>query len=395
MSSATEHIAAWQAAGIIDEAMADRLRAADAVEPGSIDPAPTVAPIAKPSSASTMFGPGVTIAEVFAYLGIGFIFASWSAFIASAAGTSSSPGIVIGIGESIAAAVLVALGLGLRRGDARRSRAAGVAFLLAVSSAGGAAGSIVAAAGLDWPVTGVLASAVALAVAIAVRAIHPSVLTQLGLLGALTALSGTTLAWAQTVVAPDRGFDPSASVGGPDPLLLLVASAVWWLVTAVAIGLIGLREARSSGATDDPAAARRAAVTRFWAGLVAVIGLATAVIRTQYSEADGNVRVLEPWIGDLALIVLSLILVERAFRRDATSFIYAASLGLLIALSDINLSYLSEASQGALLVEGMILLGVGFAADRLRRRVGRSNGGPVEPGGAAPGEDPALTHAPA
>lgn len=393
MSSASEHIAAWQAAGIIDDAMADRLRAADAAEAGSTDPAPTPATAARPSGASSMFGPGVTIAEVFAYLGVGFIFASWSAFIASAAGTSSDPGVVVGIGESIAAGVLVALGLGLRRGDARRSRAAGVSFVLAVSTAGGAAGSLAAAAGLGWPVTGVVAAAVAFAVAIAARSIHPSVLTQVGLLGALTALSGTTLAWVQTVVAPDRGFGPSGSVGGPDPLLLLVASAAWWLVTAVAIGLIGLREARTGAATHDPAAARRAAVSQFWAGLVAVIGLATAITRTVYSETSGDDRVLEPWVGDLALIVLSVILVERAFRRDATSFIYAASLGLLVALSDINLSYLSEASQGALLIEGMILLGVGFAADRLRRRVGRVTGGPVEPGGPKSGDDPALAHA--
>ena len=75
---------------------------------------------------------------------------------------------------------------------------------------------------------------------------------------------------------------------------------------------------------------------------------------------------MEPWIGDLALLVLAAILVERAFRRDATSFIYAAALGLMIALTDFNLTYLSDTTEVALLFEGLILLAVGFAADRLR-----------------------------
>ena len=65
-------------------------------------------------------------------------------------------------------------------------------------------------------------------------------------------------------------------------------------------------------------------------------------------------------------------LIERAFRRDATSFIYAAALGLILALTDFNVSYLSDSPEVALLVEGLILLGVGVAADRLRRRVRRN-----------------------
>ena len=82
---------------------------------------------------------------------------------------------------------------------------------------------------------------------------------------------------------------------------------------------------------------------------------------------------MEPWIGDLALLVLSAILVERAFRRDATSFIYAAALGLMIALTDFNLTYLSGSTEVALLIEGLILLAVGVVADRLRRRIGRED----------------------
>jgi hypothetical protein len=114
--------------------------------------------------------------------------------------------------------------------------------------------------------------------------------------------------------------------------------------------------------------------------LTAVIGLASAVSRSAFDGPLGEYRrVLEPWIGDLALLILSAILVERAFRRDATSFIYAAALGLIVALTDFNLSYLSNSTELALLIEGLILLGVGYGADRLRRRIGR-------PGDAAPPE---------
>ena len=80
------------------------------------------------------------------------------------------------------------------------------------------------------------------------------------------------------------------------------------------------------------------------------------------------------------MLVLAAVLVERAFRRDATSFIYAAALGLIVALTDFNVSYLSNSTEIALLIEGLILLGVGVAADRLRRRIGQSGDTPpVQP----------------
>jgi hypothetical protein len=181
------------------------------------------------------------------------------------------------------------------------------------------------------------------------------------------------------VFFPDNLSDATdlSTTLGPDPIILVLASAAWWLVTAVIVAVVGLREARTGARDHDPAAARRAAVSRFWAGLTAVIGLATAMSQSA-NLADGEYgRVLEPWVGDFALLVLSAVLVERAFRRDATSFIYAAAVGLIVALTDFNLNYLSDSTELALLTEGLILLGVGVAADRLRRRVGRD--GPEPP----------------
>jgi hypothetical protein len=200
------------------------------------------------------------------------------------------------------------------------------------------------------------------------------VLTQVGVLAFLTMLGVSALALLQVTLFPED-FTPVTGLStstGPDPLLLVVAIAAWWFTTAVGIALIGLREARIADRDADPGAGRRAAISRFWAGIVAVLGLSQAVSRSAFADGEYT-RVIEPWIGDLALLVLSAILVERAFRRDATSFIYAAALGLMIALTDFNLTYLSGSTEVALLIEGLILLAVGVVADRLRRRIGRND----------------------
>lgn len=398
MSDAAVHITAWQAAGLIDAPTADRLRAAEAGQTGPAEAAEAVAvegpivpwdlagvghaaasaaddtPVTPRSAAAAMFGPGVTIAEAFAYLGGAFLIAAWGAFTARiAAGDETMLGVMVLIG----AGVLSGLGIAIAGRSERASRAAGVAFLVASSSVGAAIASLAAGAGIDWPAAGVISAAVALAAAVALRAIHPTVLTQVGMLGWITGLAAATQAWVNAtwfavdaVPAPDTGT-VSVATTGADPMLLVIGSAVFWLGTAVLIALIGLREANAAARRDDPAAARRAAVTRLWAGVTAVLGLASAVTRTA-DLADGSYgRVLEPWIGSLAILVLSAVLVERAFRRDTTSFIYAAALGMIIALTDFNVGYLSDSTDVALLIEGLILLAVGFGADRLRRRIGR------------------------
>lgn len=380
MSDAGTHIATWEAAGLIDRRTADRLHATDVGttrsrdrDAGDDDPTTQTR-----SAASAMFGSSVTISEVFAYLGGAFLLAAWSSFMSRASGSSGDPELAVGAMALIAAGVLAGLGLRLRRGDERASRAAGVAFLLAASYAGGATISFAMFVGLDWPASGVVGSGVALAAAVAMRLLHPSVLTQVGVLSWATALSVSFLAWLQVVFFPENlsdatGLPPGS---GANPVILVLASAVWWLVTAVIIALVGLREARMGERDHDPAAARRAAVSRFWAGLTAVAGLAMAVSRSADLGNGGYGRVLEPWVGDVALLVLSAVLVERAFRRDATSFIYAAAVGLIVALTDFNVSYLSNSTEVALLIEGLILLGVGVAADRLRRRIGRDGDAP-------------------
>ena len=144
--------------------------------------------------------------------------------------------------------------------------------------------------------------------------------------------------------------------------------AVAWIAAAVVIGLIGLAEARSGNA----AAGRRAALARFWAGMVVVIGVAVSVMRTSYVPETGEpLRVIEPWIGELIVLVVSAVLVERAFRRGAGAFVIPAALGVVIALTDFNFSYVSKVggTEIALLVEGLLLIAIAFAAERITRRV--------------------------
>jgi hypothetical protein len=245
-------------------------------------------------------------------------------------------------------------------------------FALAVAHVGAAGAAIGGWLHLDWPAVGVVSAGAASLAAIGLRLVHPSLLTQVALLSSVTAMFGALLDFLQGIVVPDRQFtdlgEPIAT-GGPDPVVLAVVAACWWLAVAVIIGVVGLGEGAS--ADHDPGAARRASVTRLWAGLVAVIGLSTAVMRSDYLASGEYGRVIEPFVGDVAILVLAVILVERAFRRDASTFVFAAALGVIIALSDFNFAYLSTSPEVGLLIEGVILLAAGVAADRLRRGLGR------------------------
>jgi hypothetical protein len=168
-----------------------------------------------------------------------------------------------------------------------------------------------------------------------------------------------------------------------------------WLVTALALGWVGIVEARTAadpGADPDEAAAadRRATLTRAWAGLVAVGGLASSLTQNQYRSGEFG-RVIPAWTADLAILVLAIILVERAFRRDSGAFLFAAGIGFVVALTDFNFTYLTRSTDVGLLVEGLILLAVGFAADRLRRRMpgGRAPAGPSTSGSEVYASSPA------
>ena len=393
MSDALAHIAAWEAAGLIDAETAARLRA------HPLDGS-TTATAERSRSASehggdggttvaAIFGPNVSIGEMFGYLGGAFLLAAWAAFVGRVAGGDRAD-LVVAVGAGIAALVVAGLGRFLRGRGVRERRAAGVAFAVAASSVAACVGSLTVAGQLD-PLIGTIVAALAgLAASVAARLVLPSVVTQAAVLTWLTALAASILAWLNATISPPSGVDAPigpAPTNGPPPMVLLVATAAWWIGWALAIGYLGLLESRRMAI--DPTAGRRAALTRFWAGLVAVVGMAIAVAKTIEGPGLEPERVLEPWVGDLAILIVSAILVERAFRREASSFVYAAGVGLIVALTDLNRSYLSDTPEAALLLEGLILLGAGLAADRLRRRISRGGGSAPTPPGSPPLDPPA------
>jgi hypothetical protein len=394
MGAASDHIAAWEAAHLIDPETAARLRAAEAV--GLPPSAPEVEggagfePLRSVGGLAAVFGPGVSVGEMFGFVGGAFLLGAWIAFVNRLAGGGASGDLVMALGAAVGAIALGGIGWWLRRGTARRRRAAGLAFVLATAQTAWAGWSITATLAIhDGLWRSVVAAAAALAVAVVGRRVLPSVLTQLGLLGSVTAMAAVLLAVLRDTLLPPivaDEFGPVARQTGPDQAVLLVLEAAWWLGWAVVVGFIGLREARSL----DPAAGRRAAASRLWAGLIAVIGVAIAVTRRDL-QADGEYgRVLAPWLADVAIIVVSAVLVERAFRRDASAFVYPAALGVIVAATDFNFSYLSNSTEIGLLAEGLILVAAGIAADRLRRRIGRRGGQPVdEPGHDHPEPVPA------
>jgi len=405
MGAAADHIAAWEAAHLIDAETAGRLRAAEAAappqgaaqgtEPGSLSVRSEadggVEPMRSVGGLAAVFGPGVSVGEMFGYVGGAFLLGAWIAFVNRIGGGGASGDLAMALGAGVGAIVLAALGWWLRSGNARRRRAAGIAFVIATAQTAWASWSLAATLAIhygQW--RAVIAGTAALMVAVVGRRVLPSVVTQLGVLGSLTALAAVLLAlFRDVLLPPNTGEFASARLGGPDPIILVALEAAWWLGLAVVVGFIGLREARSDG---DPAAARRAAASRLWAGMVAVIGVAIAVTRRDIQVNGDYDRVLAPWLGDVAIIVVSAVLVERAFRRDASAFVYPAALGVIVAATDFNFSYLSNSTEIGLLAEGLILVGAGIAADRLRRRIGRRGDqhteepGPVvaEPLSAAP-----------
>ncbi len=381
MDAVQARIDEWLRAGLIDAETAARLTAAEASRgdgqrtPASVDAKESAA---RSAALADVFGPGPTIAEMFAYLGAGFLLAAWTSFVTRLTGDGSNLSQVAG-GLMVAAAVLTGLGLVLRRGDDRRRRGAGVAFVVATAYAAAAAAGFINGLDPGGPTGSLVVSIVAIGVAAAFRFLHPALLTQFGILVSVSAFGGLLLDWLRSQLAPVSFNEMGEPVGDiPDPIFLVVVSATVWLLLALGLGLLALAERADHPADPaDGAAGRRAALTRAWAGIVGVAGVASALTRTDLLPGGEYGRVIEPWIAQLALLTLAGLLVERAFRRNSTAFLFAAGLGLIIALTDFNFTFLSSSTEIGLLIEGAILLAVGVVADRVRKRLPGQKGEPT------------------
>jgi hypothetical protein len=371
-----ERIAAWQAAGLIDEETAARLQVDEAARPTPTPLAaiaPTVVPAResvtapRPGGALSTFGPVPTVAEVLGYVGGAFLLAAWFVLVSTRAQFGLEGPITWSIAFGGAALATGGLAVLLRGRDERGSRAAGVLFATAVACTFGLGFELTdAVGGTETAEQTLFAGLAATIAAVVVRARHAALLTQAALLGAVTSLA---LGFGQ--YAKDRLLPPGLA---PDTLAGMALDLGLWLVTAFVLGLVGLREALAGG--GDPGA-RRAALSRFAAGLTAVVATASILTRSgplggtdPYGNLDWG-RLLEPVLADAAIGFVALVLLWLAFRRGTVAYLYPAALGIVIALTDLNGSYVvGQVGTGvALLLEGLVILGAGLAADRLRRRL--------------------------
>jgi hypothetical protein len=370
-----ERIAGWESAGLIDAATAERLRAAEAATVDEGEPGPTATP-ARASVASSFFGPAVSIVEAFSYLGGAFVLAAWAVLIGRLGNEASGAtrDWLLVAGAAIPAVIFFLIGITLHGRSPRLGRAAGVAFAMSVALIWlGVTLNVDIFS--DSSVAAVAGAAAGLVAAAAYRWVHPSILTEIALLATLTGLVQAGLLFLRELVSPTEPLPFGGETLNPTLGEVAIASVVW-LATAVVIGLIALAESRVAG----PEAARRASLARFWAGIVAVAGVASALSQTVYDGTGYSHRIVEPWIADVIVLLISGVLLERAFRRGAGAYVLAAAFGVVLALTDFNFSYFAQASgtEVALLVEGLLLIAIAFAAERISRRVGapRSDDGP-------------------
>jgi hypothetical protein len=242
-----DRIAAWQAAGLIDPETAIRLQSDEADRDDAATADGDSLPEARrgPSTIAQIFGPSVTIGEMFAYLGGAFILGAFDAFMTRLAGFNAEGGVGLAIGYGFAAVVLIAIGRFMAQGDARKRRAAGVLFAVAVGHVAAAGFALTAAFYLEFWIAGVVVAAWASLIAIALRIYLPTLTTQFTLLASLTGLAAALLSLIEHLVVPETVVSDSGAIvpnGGPSPLLILVATALWWLVVGALLGILGLIE---------------------------------------------------------------------------------------------------------------------------------------------------------
>ena len=92
--------------------------------------------------------------------------------------------------------------------------------------------ALAAAFNLDLQVAGVAVAAWASVVAVGLRLYLPALTTQFTLLASLTGLAAAVISLIEHMVVPETIFTDSGAVvpnGGPDALLVIVATAAWWL----------------------------------------------------------------------------------------------------------------------------------------------------------------------
>jgi hypothetical protein len=363
-----DRIAAWEQAGLIDPTTAGRLRQAEEGEAGQPFAGADRPPSGNQPRGLVLSLP-IGITELFAYLGSFFVLGAWETSV-----TTNIPDIdanrwtwgILALG--VPAVALSAFGYWLTsRGDGRSRRAAGLAWLVAIWYVVGAVFLAEGELGLRDPlVMGLVAFGCGLLAAVAFCWRLPALTTLFGLVasGFLTALYGQV--WVHVTILGSSWPVLAEGVSSAAALVWIGYTALWWWCVA---GVIEIVAETCTGRTR-PGVVGRMALTRFLGGLVAVFGTEMAVTVSQRDPARlyWSVRVLEPAAGDLILIGVCAVLLVLGARLRTGAYLWPAALGVLIALSEVNATYLASSdTASALFVEALILFGVAGAAHLFRR----------------------------
>lgn len=366
-----ERISAWEKAGLIDRETAERLRRAEAGT-GLPSQQPAGPPEARPERPADV-GPAsgaVIIPELFTYLGALFVLLAWHA--ALLADTSPSPGhsreLLM---TAVPAVALSAVGfLLVRQPGGRPGRAGGVAWLVATWYVVSAVYFGTQWLGLpDEEPEVLLSTACGLAAAAVYRRSYPALATQLALVIGIVYTAWAAMAWLGAALFPwhPGPYNDYMAPTGAAAMARVVLTAVGWWLTAGALGLI----AHLVTADARPGADGRRALSRLAVGFTAVFGTTSAIAMTEpVADTWTWQRVLPPVLGDLLLIVVCAVLVLVGGRLRSTTYLWPAALGIVVALTDLNASYVAGSNLStALFGEGLILFGVAMATWWIRRRM--------------------------
>jgi len=348
---------------------AERLRAAEATSEASA-PAPR-------AGVGWLAGHGgLSAAEFFGYIGGGFVLAAYYWIVAQNA--HGDGGHVIGIAAGVAAAGFLAAGYVLRNGAGGRARAAG-ALLLVGGLQAWWSGLQVA----DWFVSDqdlqrLVPSLIWLGIAVLAGRAAMGLATRAGALAASSASAWTAAgllgSWMFPAVPSGDDFQPR----GTHPLEALLLFA-WFALVGAAVGWFAEREA--AGAAEDPSHWRRLTLTRSWAAMTVIVGGSTAIFGWALGPGGG----LEALIGVPLLLAACGAIAVLALRIGSFAYLLPVGLGVFIALTDVNRTYVVDSTGlgPALLLEGLALIAVGWGLELLRRRLAPrrtahdTGGGPV------------------